>query len=377
MPLSRPRKDIVPRKGHVVQVDREQIYRATQHHHEYTYNGTTLTGLVKFDDCTDYGISEDAEQALLKIEVERLAEAAENEGPCLFDAHGLLKPTSEELAHLADQISCNMEIIRLDNARISLEHCEGDSDGSAEVFRTARRRLRGHFKHEQTQVRGAEPKILHPPDRNLVLYFALVDYITACIARLLVRTADSAYWDCHTLSILASFAVKLKVLSHDPARYANFSIDTAEHAIEQLSQGLASRQAMFIKIRVDSSDAKASDLKDVDTLDSETDVSTRYYEEKTYFRSHVHSLVKYTMDNLAQDKDNRSSSGCFEICSLIYRCGIDGALSTLTSNRLGEIAASSDPFRLKCTFTALELTMRNLYRLKADIDAAGPLTRER
>ena len=371
MPLSRSRKDIVSRRDHVVKIDREKVYKVTQQHHEYSYFGMTLSGLVKFDDCTEYGISEDAEQRLLRIEVDRLAQAAENEGPYLFDSKGLLNPTSDEsydeLAHLADQISCNMEIIRLDNARISLEHCDGDSDASAEIFRVARRRLRGRFKHEHTRVQGAEPKILDPPERNQSLYFALVDYITACVARLIVRTAESSYWDRQTLSILASFAVKLKVLSHNPARYANFSIDTAEHAIEQMSQGFAAKQAMFIKIRVDS---KASEVKDVDTLDAETDVTVRYYEEKTYFRGHMRDLLKYVMDNLLQNKENRSSSGCFEICSLIYRCGIDGALSTLSSNRLGEIAASSDPFRVKCTFTALELTMRNLSHLKADIDAA-------
>ena len=223
-------------------------------------------------------------------------------------------------------------------------------------------------------MQGSEPRYLSPPARNQAVYFAIVDYVTASIARLIVRTAWSKWSNRLMLSILSAWSTKLKVLSYDPAKFARYSIETAEHAIEQLGQSFASKQAMAIRVRL-KPDAKA---EDVDTMDTETDVSGRYHKEKTFFNDHINGLLQVILTDLAEVNEVQRSAGSFETCAIVYQAGLDGTLTTLSCDRTGDISASSDPFRLKCSSAALELVKKNLNRVRAlvrsDTSSSASLT---
>ena len=333
------------------------IFEATQQHVSYTLNGNTLKGLDKYNDSTPYGIGERHEKKLLKLEVDRLVQAATSNDACLFDSEGQLSHTVkegfEDMANLADQMKCAMGIIRLDNARISIQHCKSEIEDTVHNFRHARRRLRSRFNTDQSQVQGSGPKRLEPPARNEQLFHALVDFATASVARLLVRTAVSEYWGEQVLSCLAACTTKLKVLATDPQKFANDSIATAEAATEEMVN--KSKDELLITVRPNPDDA----TKDVNTLETETDVSSLYHTEKTFFNKDVWSLLRRILYDVLLPETRKASASSFQNHATAYQAGVDGMPTTLASDRVGAISASADPFCVKNAYTALELVFKN------------------
>ena len=297
------------------------------------------------------------EKALLKREVDRLVKAATSNDASLFDSEGQLshnvKDAFEDIANLADQMKCTMDIIRLDNARISLQHCKSEIEDTLHNFRYARRRIMGRFSTDQSHVQGP-PKRLEPRDRNERLFHGLVDFVTASVARLLVRSAVSEYWGEEVLSCLAACTTKLKVLSVDPQKFANNSIATAEAALEEMAN--TSREETLIPIRLNPDDV----AKDVTGLETETDASSRYHAEKTLFNKYVWGLLRRILYDLLLPETRKASASCFQIHATAYQAGVDGMPTTLGTDRLGEIYASANPFCVKNAYTALELVFKNL-----------------
>lgn len=354
---------MLPREGHVFEIDQDAVFGATQHHVEYSHLGRTLKGLAKFDDCTDYGISEIAERSLLQTEVERLVRVVKDDEPLMFPSEDLFPAGTnadafEDLSNLADQLQCNAQIIRHDSARLSLEYMSDDLEDIVRIFRSSRRIIINRFKQDKTNIEGASPKTLIPPDRNQRLYFALVDLITATVGRLLVRTAEGPYWHQETLSVLARWATKLKVLSYDPKGCADVCLGSGTRTIEDLNVKFEEKEGYFLKIRVNQD--KEQSMKSFDALDADTDVSSRYFTEKTHFRRSLHDLMQTVVDGLLNSPDSKMPANCFETCVMVYRTGLDGTPTTLSGDRSGQISASPDPFNIKCTYTALELARRNL-----------------
>jgi len=300
----------------------------------------------------------------LRAEIDRLVQASCSREPLLFNSQGRFDPSEKiafaELSHVADQVRCSMGIIRLDNARISLEHCTSDLKETAHSFRQARRRLIGRFNTDQSRVQGSEPQQLEPKERNKFLYYALVDFVTAFVARILARTAVSNHWSQQTFSCLAAIAVKMKVLSAKMEKFANSSIATAESALETMNQSTASKNLLLIKVRADPDD----DAKDIDTVDTETDTSRHYHTEKTLFNKEIFWLVRRVLDNLLSKQSRVALASCFEVHSAVYKARPDGMPTTLSSDRLGEISASADRFVMKSTYTALNMMVENLKALQ-------------
>jgi hypothetical protein len=324
-------------------------------------------GLEKFDDSTPYGISEASEKRLVKIEVHRLCTAAADPGPLLFSSDGALPATTEpdllDLSNLADQIILNFEILKNDNARKVLEHCPARIFRAITDFKSSRRRLYARYKQDQARVQGCQPKTLEPPERNRKIYFALVDYITASIARLVVRSAVSAggYWESHTIAILAQWAMKLKVVSHDPAHYASIALDEGEALISGVVEGMKSKQALALLVPVA---PDATEQKSVTTLDTETDITTRYYEENILFRYHMEYLFRQCLHSLYASEKTGRNAASFESCTLVYKTGLDETLTLLSSDREGDISASSDPSDVRYTYAALDLVLKNALEVK-------------
>ena len=363
---------LLPRKGHdfASKLKADSIFEVTQHHISYTLNGNALNGLEKYNDSTPYGCPENVERSLLRREVDRLVQFASSNEAILFESNSELGPNvknaMEDIASLADQMKCAMGIIRLDNARISLQHCKIGIEETLHNFRHARLRLMGRFNTDQSHVLTPGPKRLEPLARNERLFHTFVDYVTASVARLLVRSAVSEYWGEQTLSCLAAFTTKLKLLSADPSKFANSSIATAEAALEELAN--TSKEEMLIPIRLKPDDA----AKDVSGLETESDVSSKYHAEKTIFNQMIWSLLRRVLYDLLLPETRKASASCFQIHTTAYQAGLDGTPTTLSSDRLGEISASADPFCVKNAYTALELVVKNLKAIQARRQQSRP-----
>ena len=132
---------------------------------------------------------------------------------------------------------------------------------------------------------------------------------------------------------------------------------------------MESRSGVLLKIR---KAADAAEHKDVDALNQETDITSRYYKEKKRLRDNVERLLKNSLDALIHKEENSGSVSAFEMCTLVFQTGLGGVPTTLSNSREGIISASSGAVRVNCTCTALDLLMRNvreIARARSELDA--------
>lgn len=372
----RARSDIISRQGHQIHPDEQEIIKATSHHEIFTFNGTTLKGLGKFDDSRSYGISAEEEKKLHKIEVRRLIQSVSGDGAFLFNSQAMLLNTTKEsfqdVSSVIDQILCNFEIIKHDNARLLLEHCPSEMDRGTKDFTRSRSRLYARYMQDQDRVEGYQPKCLKPPERNEALYFALVDYLLGSLGRLLLRSGKSKFWELNIMSTLAMWATKLKNLSNDPARYAAQSVSDGEDIMNQTIASVALKQAFVLKFKTG---ADRSEQKEVDAFDSEFDIKAQYYFQKISFRYLLEALLRATAGSLLKTENTSLNASCFEACSLVYRAGLEGQPTLLSNDRDGDVYASSDPTTINCAYTAMGLLLKNVEALSPTQDQE-PRTRQ-
>lgn len=350
------------RLGHIIRLNREAILKATMHHQRYAFNGTTLKGLGKFDDSCDYGISEAGDQAMIEIEVDRLIEAATTEAPFLFSSENLLSEDEGsysfiDVHNVIDQIICNWEVIKHDNAGLMLRHCPSEMDKSHPDFISSRARIKARYMQNADDVEGCQPVTLEPPERNSKLYFALVDYITGNIARMLVREAVSRYWEDTTVSTLAQWSAKLKNLSYDPIHYAELCLSNGEDTMQQVLASNEFKSAYILKLRIGGDE---NTKKEVDSFGDDFDTKSSYYFQKRTFRFFLGYIFMNAARSLSQAHGTITRPSCFESCTLVYRTAFDEQPTMLSNDRDGDIAASSDPAIVSFCYAAMGLLLKNV-----------------
>jgi hypothetical protein len=171
---------------------------------------TPAVGLPKFDDITQYGASEEQEKEMWMLDVERLLNVAQQRHmPLEFDGEGILGKSNEEgyqqLSDLGDQVLCNLRVCHHDAQLLALEFYPKLC--FAQDYRSTKHYLQNRFDESTFEQ---HPKLLKI--RNKEVYSALIDYITAVVARLLVQVAKSRFWHTYCLAALAKWAAKLKYL---------------------------------------------------------------------------------------------------------------------------------------------------------------------
>jgi hypothetical protein len=328
-----------------------------------------LTGLPKFDDLKSYGISAEVETHLWTLEIQRLKADAASEDAIKFSSDGILDRTDpkafEDLSNLADQIICNFAIIDHDNTLHVLEHCRWMSTLAPAVrnFKDARTRLTTRFEQDEDKFKARRPKVLDSTEANQKVYFALVDYITSNVARLLVRSATSDYWNNHTLAILAKWAAKLKIISYNPTVYASLSLDAAEDLLARMTDSEDKDKMKVLKIRVTDAGTNKDEM-DVESQ-GEADITGYYYQDHYILRSGLAFLVRHAAIALYASEKTGNSSNCFEMCTLVYETGLKRRLAVISNDRRGDVAATSDTTHVTSTYTAFRNLIQIVEHLKS------------
>lgn len=347
----------------------DEILTRALEHERYSIGGISLTGLPKFDDLKNYDVPSSTEKHLWTLEIRRLIADAASEAAITFSSNGILDRTDpttfEDLSNLADQIICNFAIIDHDNTLHVLEHCRWFGTLSAAVpnFKEARTRLTTRFEQDEDKVKARRPKLLDPPEVNQEVYFALVDYITSTIARLVVRSASSEYWNNHLLAILAKWASKLKVLSYNPTHYASLSLSAAEDLLARMTTSEAKENVTVLKIRATDA-GESQDEMGIDAQ-AEADITGYYFQDHYVLRAHLASLFRRAVSALYASEKTGNPPNCFEVCTLVYETGLERSLTVISNDRRGDVMATSDATHVTCSYAAFETLIKNAEYLKS------------
>ena len=364
MHRKRHRRDIMKR-DRSLSFDREAIIKVNNSHEVYKNKTIELKWLAHFDDCTNYGLTPDNEKLKRACEVDRLLRlvAGDGQSPILFRSDGAFKQTTdagyEDLSKVADQILINMAIIMHDNSLHALRNAPTCWETAVEEFKLARRTLVARFRSSSgaEEDGGTRPKPLDDENANKKAYFALVDFSTACIARLLVRSAWSKrhYWDKYIISILACWSTKLKVLYYSPPENTHQSLEAGEVEIRSMVGEGKLRQDLILIV----SDSEKKESTEVSTTRVDMDVTTIYYEEHILFRHHIERLLRNVLRTLFAGESSGEGVSCFELCNKVYETGLGRTLTVASTGRDGCLSASSDPRLFRYSWTGLELLQSN------------------
>src|SRR3569833_101288 len=361
------RHDILSRDRSLdIAVDKSK--EVIQSHKEYDTGTIKLPGLAKFDQTADYGLSDATEDELRYAEVVRLRDAMEGDGSTclLFNSNGAFGSTNEgglrDLSNVADQVLCNFAIIALDNSLLAFRYSPNRYDKAVALFSSSRRILVARFRNDGVgTTNGNQPKTMKSSAGNKRAYFALVDFISACIVRFLSRCAwsEKHYWGKNVLGILACLVVKLKVLYYDPTGNAQISLSTGAHEIKTIiTESKFQQDLVLVLIGKDSEDSTKVSTSSVDI-----DVTTQYYDEHIMFRHYLEKLFMNVLFSFFSAEKSGEGAACFELCNTIYETGLDKSLTVVAMDRDGDITASSESSVVKYSLTALELLHLNTAQL--------------
>jgi len=339
-----------------------EIIRAVNADKIYTTGTRTFTNLPKFDDVSGCGISKVDEEAFLCIEVKRLVDAAVRTEPLLLsdckDLGELTEQGFQMLAHIADDIFYNMRTIDLETQILVMEHCKVPwlLKDAIQSYEHAHRCLAGRFRQKT-------PYAPTPVSNDLDAYFALVEYLTASIARWLIRSAEGELWRNQLIAILAWRTVKLKALAHDSEKYADRTLCEGEDLVRRMNQEHGNDRTRTIQIT--EHDPFDKELKTtVFLLHGNPDLTIGYFSNTLTFRKNLIKIFLHTLIPLCPPNSSERMAADFELCTVVYRTGPHQSMTILHEHRDGGLSASSDPFCTKNSYTALRLALENVTAIK-------------
>ncbi|CAM1509891.1 Fc.00g002260.m01.CDS01 [Cosmosporella sp. VM-42] len=300
---------------------------------------TNVEGLVKFDDILPYGLTEEQEDELVKLEATRLIAVVDDDQVISFQGGGVLDTHKDRvfqnLSDVADQMICCLSICMHDNEVLMLDHCKSLYD--VDILYGARRTLSERLDSSEPQRNPS--KLMRD---NTKVYNALVDYLTAVVARLCIRSLGLETF--HTLCISGSsrLSTKLKILSLD-------SVGNGEKALQL---GLDTVDKVNAKDRLhelEAMDIPTDFMNDWDELkyNKGGKVNKRafktvgdldrmqYSAEMSHFRSLLNRILSFILANI-KGSNKLTTSGTtaslddFSVSTLVYGAGSSNHPTLLT-----------------------------------------------
>jgi hypothetical protein len=259
-------------EGYKFKLSEEKVFEEATLHNNFVYlDKSRLTGLPRFDSLSIYDVKDEDYEKLLRSEIKNLINTPEQEAPYLFNSAGKLEmcdtASYEELSSLALRISLDCSVIALDNATMVIDNRPKATLVSLAV--NSMKQPYAMLRHEYVtseKYNSRKPQSSDVLEASRKLYFAFVDFVIGSIARLLIRTASSAYWNSQTLGPLAQMAVKLKFLSRDSREYAHSAITRVEETIRSFQQSDEHRTTIVIQEHVEGKGIEEKHLQMNDDL---------------------------------------------------------------------------------------------------------------
>ena len=345
----------------ILNLDEARIFEAATDYQNWSFGDITLKDLPAFDHSTSFGITTEDENNNIREEIRKIVHFVNSNEPPLFDSYGILGATNaagfEDLYNVVDQISCNLHIIRHDNACLALDHYVDESFFN--ILRNSRARIRSRYVGKSSKITGHTPKVLKDEISNMKAYHALVDFIFQSLAWWLMHVAKRKSWRAPIIAVLARWSVKLKLIALDPTRWAEMSLIRGEDTMRRIAHDQKTENRTVIKFPPITGH---TDLKEFSFPD-DRDMDYNYYSWKLHMRENLYNIVRPILRNLLIEKSRSMRSTAFEARTLMYRGVLDNALRYLTVQRDGTIEMSSDHIDLRSSYCALQLLLFNGQRI--------------
>ncbi|KAJ4375368.1 hypothetical protein N0V83_002454 [Neocucurbitaria cava] len=364
-PHSTTHREPLELEGYKFNLSEEKVFEEATLHNNFVYlDKSRLSGLPRFDSLSVYDVKDEDYEKLLRLEIKNLINTAELEAPYLFNSAGRLglcnTASYEELSLLARRISLDCSVIALDNATMVIDNRPKATLVSLAV--SSMKQPCGMLRHEYVtgeKYNSSKPQSPDDSEASRKLYFAFVDFVIGSVARLLIRTASSAYWSSQTLGPLAQMAVKLKFLSKDSREYAHRAITRVEETMRSFQQSDEHRTTIVIQEHVEGKGIEEKHLQMSDDLA----LDEIYFIEGFIKRGCLHGLFQSAICSLQQNPIRRCISGDFHQHAVAYETGFDRSLVIVSEDREGYVTTTSAAALTRTCCRALTLVKKNIEML--------------
>ncbi|EEP79627.1 predicted protein [Uncinocarpus reesii 1704] len=346
-----------------------EIQKILRKHKVFTVaEGYEMHNLPKFHDLTAYGISEDDELKLWEEEVRRLLDAADMDNPLTLNngayrnIDALLGSVDQDgyskLDRLSMQIVQALSVCVHDSQLLLIEFCP--ELANFKFFEIGEQKLRNEFDvHERKERYHSSLRL---EEGNEECYHALVDYITAVLIRVLLRSAEGPYWQHNCIASVAKHAAKLKVIAFDLAG----AISTSLQAASEVRHRMLRQKDSPSMVMPDGDDKESPFERRRKALQGDrSNASLKYFHQIHVFEQSIFALLDAISVNLGSAKRSGLPVDVFEASALIYETYVNGRLTLLCGGRDGSIGITSNPLEIRCATTIFEVcreTLRPLQR---------------
>ena len=274
----------------------------------------------QFDSISAYVRHPDSIPTLLHNETTRLIKVAENpDVPLEFSSHGYFQSDTEDgyraMSNVCQRILTTLTICLLDNECINARHC---------ARMTNEVKLANYIR----QVYKAQTVATDSSDRRyLAATYALVDYISAVLTRLIIQTSPGKYWQINVLSVLVKRITKIKVLLVDVQLNASVAARSADAVLLEVRQSGELRQTSD---GMDEEEECEEYMRSIEANEKEGTASyeekevAKYCVEQNKFRFGLNLAVRAILTSMRFINGSGMPPTSFEIFAVAYETGFEG-----------------------------------------------------
>jgi hypothetical protein len=358
----------LPKRGKEVRCNLEAIMDKLKPFH---LPGAKSHSQLELDSLADYGVVDRDALALRRVEAERFVAVIQNpKKPVTADLHLVGQQYQylqaacageacyRRLSSMSQTISAALNLCLLDNECVNTQYCKRIS---------SRERLQSYV--QRARVAAREESTNSEDEGHRASVFALVDYVSAILARLISQTAEGEFWLLNTLAALAARTAKIKFLLFDivanAVKAANTGQEVLDRGADKGSLGDFSMNADFDEEECEEA-LRIINANQKDGLASEMDASVASFcVNQNKYRSGLNTAMRHALSCLRLMNLSGLPATTYEMCLLVYDIGFEGFKTVLFQDRDLEYSASSDRDVLNTTQSALVILDQILKQLQA------------
>jgi len=280
----------------------------------------------EFDSLDAYHVDFATANKLRKHEAARLVSVVQDpKQPVLLGNSGYLASLLGDdygylqLSNISKNILTTLSLCLLDNECINVQSCPRLAN---------RERLQKMVSQAHVAAETAARDMQRPAcnrEDHLKVAFALIDYISAILARLVSQTASGPFWVTNVIAVLVARVAKMKYLLVNLGDSANIAAEKGEDALEE-SQASGGFSTTLEDEEEECEEAlRLIDANTKDGLTSEEEAAVgSYCVNQNKYRSGINAAMKYILYSLRLTNLSGLPPTTYEMCVIVYEIGFEG-----------------------------------------------------
>ncbi|RPA84407.1 hypothetical protein BJ508DRAFT_236344 [Ascobolus immersus RN42] len=358
----------------------EEVYDAARAHLKYRTNKDDPdeedVDLLEFDNTQKYQFDPEECDTMLKKEVERLLVAVRNPSELQFTCGSFENLPVDKayamLADIAEKLQCTFAISALDNECIIYDLLPSISD--EEDLRKAYGSLEQYIKELFKDGLDVDAPTNNLDADYIEAFDALLDFMTALMAILFVKTAHGSYWNKTVLGGLAKWTTKIRVLLRNICEFATTSLMDTKTLVDEKNGRFNYKEGT---VELSAPNWRPSRRQQEDSslgflgFDADSKLMLHVVSQINIRRG-LRTIANYLSFSLRSLNRGGFPLTSYDICAVVYEAGFEGFKALVYHDRQYEFTATSDLNNLNVAYATFGMLNDILLKLDSSQRVTTP-----